>query len=86
MDSTFETHSEIGEIEGYQVQDILGEGGYGMVYNAIQNSTKKKVALKTLKFKPDLSEVKRQQLLKRFERETKLCAEINHPNIVQLLD
>ncbi|MEL6558489.1 MAG: TOMM system kinase/cyclase fusion protein [Bacteroidota bacterium] len=86
MESTFETHSEIGEIEGYQVQDILGEGGYGMVYNAIQNSTKKKVALKTLKFKPDLSEVKRQQLLKRFERETKLCAEINHPNIVQLLD
>ena len=86
MDSTLETHPGMGEIVGYLVQDILGEGGYGIVYRARHQSTGKEVAIKTIRFEKDVKKDKRQQQLARYERETKLCAEMNHPNIVQLMD
>ncbi|SHJ30268.1 serine/threonine-protein kinase [Aquimarina spongiae] len=74
------------ELENYSIIEKIGEGGYGIVYKAKQISTGQTVAIKILKFKeiPDQKSIKQQ--IARFDRETKLCAEINHPNIVKLLD
>ncbi|WP_108805153.1 TOMM system kinase/cyclase fusion protein [Aquimarina sp. Aq107] len=73
-------------LENYTILEKIGEGGYGIVYKAIQISTGQTVAIKILKFKEVLDQKSIKQQTARFDRETKLCAEINHPNIVKLLD
>ena len=70
----------------YAILDKLGEGGYGYVYKARQKSTGQLVAIKVLKqhYEEGNNDHRRQKA--RFERETRLCAEVNHPHMVQLLD
>lgn len=74
------------ELNGYRIVEMIGEGGYGFVYAAEQVSTGQRVAVKMLKLDPELDEQKRNYQIARFERESKLCAELNHPHIVGLLD
>lgn len=74
---------------GYETLALLGEGGGGTVYKARQSSTGQIVALKAIRVDSvsqaqagnDLTRV-----VERFERETQLCAQLHHPNIVRLLD
>ncbi len=70
----------------YNLIEQIGEGGYGIVYKAEQISTGQIVAIKMLKFKAYGDEKNRKLQVARFERETQLCAQINHPHIVKLLD
>ncbi|WP_226294248.1 TOMM system kinase/cyclase fusion protein [Aquimarina algicola] len=70
----------------YNLIEQIGEGGYGIVYKAEQISTGQIVAIKMLKFKAYSDEKNRKLQVARFERETQLCAQINHPHIVKLLD
>ncbi len=72
--------------QNYQVLEEIGEGGYGIIYKARQISTGQIVAIKALKMPQGLKKQKVKQQLARFEREAQLCAEINHPNIVKILD
>lgn len=74
------------ELNGYRIVKLIGEGGYGFVYAAEQVSTGQRVAVKMLKLDPELDEQKRNYQIARFERESRLCAELNHPHIVGLLD
>jgi hypothetical protein len=60
----------------------LGAGGIGLVYAADQLSTGRKVAMKMLGAKAGANEV----LVQRFQRESKLSAQVNHPNVVQVYD
>ncbi|MBI2943033.1 MAG: SUMF1/EgtB/PvdO family nonheme iron enzyme [Candidatus Wallbacteria bacterium] len=63
----------------YDVLDVLGEGGMGIVYSAVQKSTGAAVALKTmLANEPALRE--------RFVSEGRLLAMLRHPNVVGVLD
>lgn len=69
---------EPGERYGsYQILRILGKGGMGAVFEADQLETGRRVALKVLKHSLDSSESR-----KRFLREGRLAASINHPNSV----
>lgn len=61
----------------YQIARTLGKGGMGAVYEAEQLSTGRRVALKVLKHSLDSSDAR-----KRFLREGRLAASINHPNSV----
>lgn len=60
----------------------LGAGGIGLVYAADQLSTGRKVAVKMLGAKAGANDV----LVQRFQRESKLSAQVNHPNVVQVYD
>ena len=60
----------------------LGAGGIGLVYAGDQLSTGRKVAIKMLGAKAGANEV----LVQRFQRESKLSAQVNHPNVVQVYD
>lgn len=65
-------------LSGYQILREIHRGGQGVVYQAIQESTKRKVAIKILLEGPYASRSAR----RRFEREIELIAQLKHPNII----
>jgi serine/threonine protein kinase len=75
---------EAGElaIPGYQLFEILGKGGMGRVYRAMQVSLNRTVAIKVLN--EDLA--KHKSFIRRFEKEAGALASQNHPNITAIFD
>ena len=66
----------------YKLLNVLGEGGYGVVYLAEQQeSIKRRVALKIIKPGMDSSAV-----LVCFEAERQMLAMLEHPNIARIFD
>ncbi len=65
-------------IPGYQISREIHRGGQGIVYQAIQEGTHRKVAIKVLIEGPLAS----QRARRRFEREIELVANLKHRNIV----
>jgi len=66
----------------YQVRRKIGEGGFGAVYEGLQQPLERRVAIKTLR--PGLE--RNPDLVKRFFREARLLSQISHPHIVQVYD
>ncbi len=71
---------ETKRIGDYQILDELGSGGMGRVWRVRNVITDRIEAMKVLL--PDLAG--RQELAARFQREIKLMASLNHPNIAAL--
>ena len=69
-------------IPGYQILDLVGRGGMGVVYRAKQLDLERIVALKIIL----ISNVSDSTVAARFEREAKALARLQHPNIVQALN
>ncbi len=64
----------------YQITSQLGVGGMGEVYRARDSRLGREVVIKVLpvSFEPD------KERLKRFEREARLLASLNHPHIASI--
>src|SRR6202051_307883 len=60
----------------YQIEALLGAGGMGEVYRAVDTRLKRTVAIKVAK----------ENFSERFEREARAIAALNHPNICTLYD
>lgn len=76
-------------IANYTIVEKIGEGGFGIIYKAIQVNTGQAVALKVLKATQEDTQPNpqpTQHRKARFAREVQLCAQLRHPHIVQLLD
>lgn len=68
-------------MERYDRGAVLGEGTFGIVYAAVQKTTQRPVAIKQFKRGKFKDGVEFTAL-----REVKLQAELQHPNVVELLD
>ncbi len=64
----------------YELKELLGEGGMGVVYRALDTRTGSYVALKTLRDSSD------PLILEMFKREWAELAKLSHPNIVDVRD
>ena len=64
----------------YRLIEKIGEGGMGVVWKAVDTTLDRRVAIKIL---PD-SFAEDAERLARFEREAKLLASLNHPNIATI--
>ncbi len=66
--------------EAFALGEMLGRGGMGIVFRAREAALDRDVALKVLAFDPILNP----DAYARFEREAKLAARLDHPNIVPI--
>ncbi|MBL9132989.1 MAG: protein kinase [Verrucomicrobiaceae bacterium] len=89
-ESFFETGSftlhaigaEVERVGRYRVIELLGEGGFGMVYRALdEGPLEREVALKVMK--PGLDS---RQVIERFQAERQALMLLDHPHIARVLD
>ena len=80
-----EVGTEVGkkfEIPGYEIIERLGKGSMGLVFKARQTSVDRIVAVKVLLD----SLAQNKDFIKRFQREAKIAAKLQHNNIVNAID
>lgn len=66
----------------YKLEKLIGKGGMGAVYQAIDLRLSRKVAIKVLHG----SMFGNKDSIRRFEKEAKIIARLNHPNIIAIYD
>ena len=64
----------------YEVREVLGQGGMGLVYRAYDPVVRREVAVKTILDLPDAAS------LQLFYKECDVLASMSHPNIVEIFD
>ena len=69
-------------IAGYDIEKVIHRGGQGIVYRAVQKSTRRKVAIKVMREGPFAGEADKA----RFDLEIVVLGQLNHPNIVTIHD
>ena len=67
---------------GYELLELIGEGGMGVVYRARQIGLDREVAVKLLAAGPWASA----EFVERFRREAQNAARMQHPNIVAIYE
>jgi Protein kinase domain len=66
--------------DAFELMELLGRGGMGIVFRARERALDREVALKVLALDPVFAP----EAYARFEREAKLAAKLDHPNIVPI--
>ncbi len=74
--------SPYASIPGYDITREIHHGGQGVVYEAVQKSTRRAVAVKVMREGP----FSRSSSRVRFEREVQILGQLRHPNIVNIHD
>ncbi len=70
-------------IEDYRITGVLGQGGMGIVYQAVQTKLNRIVALKVL---PAIVSTASPAAASRFRREATAAARLHHTNIIPIYD
>jgi len=70
-------------IEGYQIVGVVGQGGMGIVYQAVQTKLNRTVALKVL---PAIVGSANPAAVERFRREATAAARLHHSHIIPIYD
>ncbi|MEZ6187093.1 MAG: serine/threonine-protein kinase [Planctomycetota bacterium] len=72
------TPEELARSAGYELREVIGQGGMGVVYRARQASLQRDVAIKTVK--------ERGKGEPKFVSEARATGQLDHPNIVPVYD
>ena len=78
----FASQDTVPEFPGVEIVSVIGKGGMGIVYEAVQSRLGRRVALKILS--PHLAF--NAAFMRRFHAEAHLLARLHHPNIVTVHD
>jgi tRNA A-37 threonylcarbamoyl transferase component Bud32/formylglycine-generating enzyme required for sulfatase activity len=70
----------------YEIERVLGTGGYGTVYLALQKSTGQRVAIKVMHPTQGVDAAVWELARARFKREMNLIGQLDHPHVVRLID
>jgi serine/threonine protein kinase len=70
------------KLGGYQLEELLGEGGMGLVFRAVRESDGEVVALKVMRFELIEDPV----FGRRFEQEARAASEVSDPHLVPVLE
>jgi serine/threonine protein kinase len=70
------------EFGGYRIDGMIARGGMGVLYRATQIATDRQVALKLIA--PEFCED--DYFRRRFEREARLAARVQHPNVIPIFE
>ena len=68
------------KLGGYEIRALVGAGGMGEVYQAHDAKLNRDVAIKVL----PTAFVNSRERLSRFQREARMLAALNHPNIAMI--
>ena len=69
-------------IGGYRLEDLVGRGGMGVVFRAPHIALERPGAVKLIA--PELAA--NEEFRRRFQRESRLAASIDHPNVIPIFD
>src|SRR3982751_4378037 len=70
------------KIDKYLLLELLGQGGMGRVYLALDTRLNRRVALKVL----SAERVNNPRAIRRFQREARVGAQLQHENLVRIYD
>src|SRR4051812_8758300 len=70
------------EVAGYRIEALVGRGGMGLVYQAVQAGLDRVVALKVIA--PELLDD--EEVRARFLSEARASASVDHPNVLPVHD
>jgi serine/threonine protein kinase len=70
----------------YTLLEVLGQGGMGVVYRAVDPAIGRTVAIKTILFQGNVGEQEASALRSRLLRESQAGGQLSHPNIVAVYD
>jgi serine/threonine protein kinase len=70
----------------YEIQGVLGRGGMGVVYRAVDTHIGRDVAVKTILLSENVEVPKVAELRERLFREMRAAGALQHPNIVMVHD
>src|SRR6185503_20307077 len=76
---------ELKQLGRFEIKGVLGKGAMGLVYDALDPTLGRRVAIKTILTR-NLDEATAKHYEMRFKREVHAVARINHANIVQVYD
>ncbi|MCJ7564263.1 MAG: serine/threonine protein kinase, partial [Candidatus Aminicenantes bacterium] len=74
------------KIGKYKILGVLGKGGMGIVYKALDPDIEREVAIKTIRFDNFQEGTRKDDLMTRFIREARAAGRLSHPNIVTVYD
>ena len=80
--SKFHDHMIGKTVGGYEILEVLGRGGMGVVYRAHDPSLDRDVAVKMM----DVLMATDPNFLRRFQSEARALAKLNDPNIVSVFN
>ena len=79
VSAIFKENGNIGE---YEILEKIGEGGIAEIYKGIQPSLNREVAIKIL----SKNLTNNPEIIRRFEQESLIVAQLRHPNIIHIID
>lgn len=77
-----DAHSSNGEIPGYTIEKILGQGGMGAVYKARHRELGRVVAIKIFSSTSEDADL----FIERLRKEGRMMAQLEHPNVLGIHD